>query len=331
MNEPVVACVPNFSEGREPAIIHGLVAAMHLPGVHLLDCTSNREANRSVVTIAGEPAAVFEAVVRAAGVAVERIDLTAHRGNYPRMGAIDVLPFVPVSRIHIAECAVLAREAAVALWDRFQLPCYLYEAAAMRPDRIALDEVRQGQFEGLREVVLRDANRRPDIGGPGLHPTAGAAAVGARQPLIECRLTLATEKLSSARATARALRDGFAGVHATGFVSPEGAQVLLKIDDYRETGIAEMHACACDAAKKAGTRIAAGEIVGLIPEGAYQPGSAWAANDWAMNDGPDAWDNSSSQAPEDERETGASAYTWEIEQRILERRLLAPLAWPESA
>ena len=325
MNAPVVACVPNFSEGRDPATIAALIEAMHLPGVHLLDCTSNREANRSVVTIAGEPAAVFEAVVRAAGVAVERIDLTTQRGSYPRMGAIDVLPFVPVAGMHIAECAMLAREAALVLWDRFHLPCYLYEAAATRPDRISLDEVRSGQFEGLRDAVLRDASRRPDVGGPGLHPSAGAAAVGARQPLIECRLTLATGKLSSARAMARSLREGFYGVQATALVSAEGAQLLVKIADYRETGIAEVHAQACLAAAKAGTRIAAGEIIGLIPEGAYQPKSAWAANAWG-----DASPSGHHFVEPIEKPSNASASAGGIEDRILERRLLCPLAWPEA-
>jgi glutamate formiminotransferase len=314
MGAPIVACVPNFSEGRDAATIAALVAAMHLPGVHLLDCTSSPEANRSVVTIAGEPAAVFEAAVRAAGVAVERIDLTTQRGSYPRMGAIDVLPFVPVAGIHVAECAMLAREAALALWDRFHLPGYLYEAAATRPDRVALDEVRSGQFEGLRDAVLRDASRRPDVGGPGLHPSAGAVAVGARQPLIECKLTLAGDKLASARSMARSLREGFQSVQATASVSGEGTQLLIKIADCRETGIAEVHALACAAAQKAGTRIASGEIVGLIPEGAYQPGSPWAANLWT-----DASFAGNAAAP--------SRF---IEERILERRLLSPLAWPNG-
>ena len=318
MNEPVVACVPNFSEGREPATIRALVTAMHLPGVRLLDCTSNREANRTVVTIAGDPAAVFEAAVRAGGVAAERIDLTTHRGTYPRMGALDVLPFVPVSGLHIGECAMLAREAAEALWARFRLPCYLYEAAATRPDRISLDEVRHGQFEGLREAVLRDAGRRPDIGGPGLHPTAGAAAVGARLPLIECSLTLATDRLAGARATARSLRQGFLGVHATAFVSPEGAKVLVKIANYKDTSIAEVHACACAAARQAGTTIASGEIVGLIPEDAYEPGSPWAAGAW-----------SGGSCPGDDP-LHAEGEPVMLEERILERRLLSPLPWPDA-
>jgi glutamate formiminotransferase len=324
MHAPVVACVPNFSEGRDPVVIAALVEAMHLPGVHLLDCTSDRAANRSVVTIAGEPAAVFEAAVRAAGVAAERIDLTTHRGTYPRMGALDVLPFVPVSGMHVAECAMLAREAAVALWERFRLPCYLYEAAAARSDRISLDEVRGGQFEGLRDAVLRDAGRRPDVGGPGLHPSAGATAVGARQPLIECRLTLATDKLSSARAIARALREGGPGVQATALVSGDGAQLLVKLVDYRETGIAELHARACAAARRAGARIAAGAIIGLIPEGAYQPGSAWAQGDWAGA----VTDAAAGRIPTDGGRFVGEPPGEAIENRILERRLLCPLPWP---
>jgi glutamate formiminotransferase len=325
MNAPIVACVPNFSEGRDAATIAALVSAMHLPGVLLLDCTSSREANRSVVTIAGEPAAVFEAAVRAAGVAVERIDLTIQRGSYPRMGAIDVLPFVPVAGIHVAECAMLAREAALTLWDRHHLPSYLYEAAATRPDRISLEEVRSGQFEGLRDAVHRDAGRRPDVGGPGLHPSAGAVAVGARQPLIECKLTLAGNKLAGARSIARALREGFRGVQATASVSGDGTQLMIKIADYRETGIAEVHALACAAAQKAGTRIAAGEIIGLIPEGAYQLDSAWSANLWS--DAPFHGSDDSIAANPRSYEAAAAP---RVEERILERRLLSPLAWPSS-
>jgi glutamate formiminotransferase len=316
MSEPVVACVPNFSEGRDASVIAAIVAAMHLPGVRLLDCTSTRDANRSVVTIAGAPDAVSEAAVRAAGVAAERIDLTTQRGTYPRMGAMDVLPFVPVAGVHLAACAMLAREAARALWDRFRLPCYLYEAAAARPDRVSLDEVRHGQFEGLREAVLRDPGRRPDVGGPGLHPTAGAVAVGARQPLIELRLRLGDAGLAPARSLARSLRESLYGVQAKAVSSDEGTQLLVKIADHRETPIAALHERACAEAARARVRIRSGSIIGLIPESAYAPGSAWACNCW-------------SDSPAEHPQRG-SADSDPVEARILERRLTSPLPWPSA-
>src|SRR5580658_1655704 len=175
MNESqaVIECVPNFSEGKDREKVLSIVNAMRVPEVSLLDWSLDGDHNRSVITVAGPPQAVVEAAVRAVGRAAELIDLTRQSGVHPRIGAADVVPFVPVTAISLAECAMLARQAGLEIWRRFGVPVYFYEAAAARPDRINLEDVRRGQFEGLRETAHRDVSRRPDIGGPELHRTAG--------------------------------------------------------------------------------------------------------------------------------------------------------------
>ena len=302
---PQVECVPNFAEGRDRAAVHAVLSAMQLPGVLLLDYAIDPDRNRTVVTIAGSPDAVSEAVIRSAGVAAERIDLTRQVGAHPRIGAMDVLPFVPIAGLGLMQCAVLAREAAAALWERHRIPSYLYEAAASRPDRVLLEDVRRGQFEGLRDAVLRDASRRPDVGGPGLHPSAGAVAVGARRMLIEYNVQLATGDIGAARAIARAVRaesSGLDGVRALALLVEARAQVALGIADYRQTGMGAVHAAVAQAARRLKVQVLAGTLVGLIPEAAYESGSAW-VEDLAGFD---------------------------AEQRILERRLAHPLAWPAT-
>ena len=212
MNETVIECVPNFSEGSDRNKVRAIVDAMRVDGVSLLDWSMDGDHNRSVVTIAGPPHAVVEAAIRAAGRAAELIDLTAQRGVHPRIGATDVIPFVPVCGISLPQCAILARQAGLEIWSRYSIPIYFYEAAASRPDRALLEQVRQGQFEGLRELVLRDAARRPDLGGPELHPTAGASAVGARKFLIAYNLYLDRPDVTAARAIAKALRASNGGL-----------------------------------------------------------------------------------------------------------------------
>jgi len=181
---PLIECVPNFSEGADARKVEAIVAAMNVDGVRLLDWSMDADHNRSVVTIAGDPAAVVESAVRGAGKAAELIDLTVQQGVHPRIGAADVIPFVPIAGIKLEQCALLARQAGQEIWRRFGVPVYFYEAAAARPDRANLEDVRRGQFEGLRDAARKDASRRPDVGGPGLHPTAGACAVGARKFLV---------------------------------------------------------------------------------------------------------------------------------------------------
>lgn len=297
-------CVPNFSEGREPVVIDAILAAMRLPGVLLLDYSLDRDHHRSVITIAGPPTAVCEAAIRGAGVAADRIDLTRQRGAHPRIGAADVIPFVPIRGIELVQCAVLAREAAMALWDRYRVPSYLYEAAAARPDRMLLEEVRRGQFEGLREQVLRDPSRRPDVGGPGLHPSAGASAVGARRLLIAYNIFLDTADVAVARAIAREVRaasGGLAGVKALGLLVEGVAQVSLNITDFRQTSVSTVYAAVSAAAAKLGAQPAHGELIGMIPEAAFEPESSWVR--------------------------GLRAF--DPDRHILERRLEHPMAWPE--
>jgi glutamate formiminotransferase / 5-formyltetrahydrofolate cyclo-ligase len=161
MSGALVECVPNFSEGRDAGRVEAIASAMNVEGVRLLDWSMDADHNRSVITIAGEPAAVVEAAVRAAGKAAELIDLTQQEGVHPRIGAADVIPFVPVQGIKLEQCVLLARQAGLEIWRRFGVPVYFYEAAASRPDRVNLEDVRRGQFEDLREVVERDPDCTP--------------------------------------------------------------------------------------------------------------------------------------------------------------------------
>jgi glutamate formiminotransferase len=303
MNAAVIECVPNFSEGCDRRRMLAILESMRVDGVSLLDWSMDGDHNRSVVTIAGPPAAVVEAAVRAAGRAAELIDLTLQRGVHPRIGATDVIPFVPISGITLAQCAVLARQAGNEIWRRHNVPVYFYEAAASRPDRALLEQVRQGQFEGLREVVRRDAARRPDLGGPELHPTAGASAVGARKFLIAYNLYLDRPELATARAIARELRasnGGLNGVKAMGVLVQGRAQISLNITDFRLTPVGHAFAAVSRLAGSHGTKVVDGELIGLLPEEAYERDSEWVRL--------------------------MSGFT--PEERILERRLMQPLAWP---
>jgi glutamate formiminotransferase / 5-formyltetrahydrofolate cyclo-ligase len=305
MNETVMECVPNFSEGGDRRKVLAIVDAMRVPGVSLLDWSMDSDHNRSVVTMAGPPAAVVEAAVRAAGKAAELIDLTAQHGVHPRIGATDVIPFVPVAGITLAQCVLFARQAGLAIWNCYGIPIYFYEAAASRPDRALLEQVRQGQFEGLREQVLRDAARRPDLGGPELHPTAGASAVGARKFLIAYNLYLDRPDVTAARAIAKALRGsngGLAGVKAMGVLAQGRAQVSLNITDFRLTPVGHAFAAVSRLALSYGTKVVAGELIGLLPEDAFERDSEWVR----LISG------------------------FKPEERILERRLMRPLDWPEA-
>lgn len=303
MTGPVVECVPNFSEGSDPRCVEAIVAAMCVEGVHLLDWSMDADHNRSVVTIAGAPAAVVESAVRGAGRAAELIDLTVQRGEHPRMGAADVIPFVPVSGIKLEQCALLARQAGAEIWNRHGIPVYFYEAAAARPDRANLEEVRRGQFEGLRDVVRKDASRRPDVGGPGLHPTAGACAVGARKFLVDYNIYLDSNDVATVRAIAKEIRaagGGLKGVKAIGIVAQGRAQLAMTITDLAAAPLSEVFARVSRLAQRHKTAPVQGEIIGLIPEAACERDSEWMR-----------------QLSE-----------FDPEAKILERRLAGPLAWP---
>ncbi len=305
-SESIIECVPNFSEGNNLEIIQQIVAAMAVDGVRLLDYSLDTDHNRSVVTIAGIPSQVMEAAVRAAGKAAELIDLTRQKGVHPRIGAADVIPFVPVSGVSIAEAAMLARQAGLQIWRRYEVPVYFYGAAAARPDRMHLEDVRRGQFEGLREAAVKDAARRPDVGGPELHATAGASVVGARSFLIAYNIYLApSAEISQARAIARDIRassGGMQGVKAIGVLANGRAQVSMNITDFRVTPVPSVHATVEDLAWQHGTSLAEGELIGLIPRDAYDADAAW------IRHIPD----------------------FDPEQKILERKLLKPMVWPDA-
>jgi glutamate formiminotransferase len=276
---------------------------MRMDGVHLLDWSMDADHNRSVVTIAGEPAAVVEAAVRGAGKAAELIDLTRQRGVHPRIGAADVIPFVPIKGIKLEQCVLLARQAGLEIWRRFGVPVYFYEAAAARPDRVNLEDVRRGQFEGLRDAVEKEPSRRPDLGGPGLHPTAGACAVGARKFLVEYNIYFDSADVALARAIAREIRGasgGLKGVKAIGVLAHGRAQLSMNITDFEATPISQVYRKVLSLAAKRRAAIAKGEVMGLIPEAACERESDW----MRQLDG------------------------FDVRAKILEQRLKHPLAWP---
>src|SRR5919198_5839239 len=179
----LVECVPNFSEGRDKAKVDAIVEAMKMDGVYLLDREMDADHNRCVITLAGEREAIQEAAIRGVGKAAELIDLTKHQGAHPRMGAADVVPFIPIDGVTIEDCVALARHVGGEIWKRFQIPVYLYEAAATTPERTNLENIRRGQFEGIRDEIASNPARRPDFGELRVHPTAGATGVGAPQIL----------------------------------------------------------------------------------------------------------------------------------------------------
>jgi glutamate formiminotransferase len=306
MSEPVVECVPNFSEGTDLRRVQAIVAAMHVPGVNLLDWSMDADHNRSVVTIAGAPGAIVEAAVRGAGKAVELLDLTRQQGVHPRIGAADAIPFVPISGIKLEQCVLLARQTGLEIWRRYGVPVFFYEAAAARPDRANLEDIRRGQFEGLRDAVRNDSSRRPDLGGPGLHPTAGACAVGARKFMVEYNICFDTSDVAIARAIAREVRtasSGLKGVKALGLLTHGRAQLTMNITDFEVTPLSQVFRKVSDLALRHKVAPVSGAIVGLLPEAACERESDWMR-----------------QLSEFDPQT-----------KLLEHRLAAPLAWPGEA
>jgi glutamate formiminotransferase len=272
----LIECVPNFSEGRDLAKVDSIVEAMsRVAGAWVLDRTSDADHNRSVITLAGKPEAVAEAVIRGAGKAAELIDLTRHKGVHPRIGATDVIPFVPLEGVSMQECVALAKNVGQELWDRYRIPVYFYEGAAARPERTNLENVRKGQFEGLYEEAVRDPNRSPDIGGPGLHPTAGATAVGARKFLIAYNIYLNTRNVSIAKEIARAIRSsdgGLPNVKAIGveMKTRDLAQVSINLTDFEVTPLHVVFEAVKREAGQRGCAVVGSEIVGLVPRKAME-------------------------------------------------------------
>jgi glutamate formiminotransferase len=270
----VVECVPNFSEGRDASLIDAIAGAIRsVPGALLLDRSSDPDHNRSVITMAGEPEAVLEAALRAVGKAAELIDLRAHKGEHPRIGATDVVPFAPVSGVVLADCVALARRAGGDIWRRYRIPVYFYEAAATRPERTNLEAVRKGGFEALRAGNIPD--RVPDVGGPEPHPSAGATAVGARKFLIAYNIDLGTPDVKLARQIAKTIRASNGGLP---FVKAMGvnlrsrgmAQVSMNLTDFEQTPLKLVFDTVKAEAARDGVQIAASELIGLIPQRALE-------------------------------------------------------------
>ena len=272
----LIECVPNFSEGRDIHRVDAIVAAMReVPGVYLLDRESDADHNRSVVTLAGEPEAVAEAALRGVGKAAELIDLNRHSGAHPRLGATDVVPFIPIEGVTIEDCAALAKKVGREIWQRFQIPVYFYEAAAQRPDRVNLENIRKGQFEGVREEALKNQERAPDVGGPRLHASAGATVVGARKFLIAFNINLNTPDLEIARKIAKSIRfsnGGLRNVKAMGvdLRARSLAQVSINMTDFEQTPLHRVFEMVRREAQRYGVSIVGSEIVGLVPKRAIE-------------------------------------------------------------
>ncbi len=266
----LVECIPNFSEGRRPEVLDAIAAAIRgTPGVTLLDMESDKDHNRSVFTFIGEPGQVGRAALGAAAKAVELIDMEKHQGEHPRLGAVDVVPFVPISDMTMAEAVELARSVGQELWGRLKVPVYFYEEAATVPGRRNLPDVRRGQYEGRKSDISRP-EWKPDIGEPRMHPSAGATIVGARYPLIAFNVNLATDRLDIAKAIAGKVREkdgGLPAVRALGFEIKERniVQVSMNLVNYHRTGIEAAFEEVRSEAEKAGVAVLGSELVGLVP------------------------------------------------------------------
>lgn len=274
----LIECIPNFSEARRPEVVEAIVAAAaSVPDVTILDRSSDTDHNRTVLTFAGSPAGVEEAAFRAMAKAAELIDMNQHTGEHPRIGATDVVPFVPLSGVTMEECVALANRLAGRVAKELGIPVYLYEAAAHRPERANLEVIRRGQYEGLKAEIETNPDRAPDYGPAKLGP-AGATVIGARAPLVAFNVYLTTQDVAIARAIAKAVRQssgGFRFVKAAGFLVDGRAQVSMNLTDYRQTPIARVVETIRREAARYGVGIHHSELVGLIPQEALVDAAVW--------------------------------------------------------
>ncbi|HWX92221.1 MAG TPA: glutamate formimidoyltransferase [Terriglobales bacterium] len=274
----LVECVPNFSEGRDQAKVDAIVEAMKVSGVYLLDREMDADHNRCVITLVGERDAIQEAAIRGVGKAAELIDLTKHQGAHPRMGAADVVPFIPIDGVSIEDCVAMARHVGEEIWKRFQIPVYLYEAAATTPERTNLENIRRGQFEGIRDEIATKPTRRPDFGELRIHPTAGATVVGARKFLIAYNVFLNTRDVDIAKKVAKAVRFSSGGlrfVKGAGFLVRGTAQVSMNLTDFEQTPVHRVFEYVKREAARYGVAPVSSEIVGLIPKKALEQAAEW--------------------------------------------------------
>jgi glutamate formiminotransferase/formiminotetrahydrofolate cyclodeaminase len=278
MSTTLVECVPNFSEGRDEAKVDAIVDAMKVDGVYLLDRKMDADHNRCVITLVGEGEAIQEAAIRGVGKAADLIDLNAHKGAHPRMGAADVVPFIPIDGVTIEDCVAMARHVGEEVWKRFQIPVYLYEAAAATPERQNLENIRRGQFEGIRAEIGTNAARKPDFGEARMHPTAGATVVGARKFLIAYNVFLNTPDVEIAKKVAKAVRFSSGGmrfVKGAGFLVRGLAQVSMNLTDFEQTPVHRVFEMVKREAERYGVTPVSSEIVGLIPKKALEQAAEW--------------------------------------------------------
>ncbi|MBK9207778.1 MAG: glutamate formimidoyltransferase [Anaerolineales bacterium] len=274
----LIECIPNFSEARRPEVIDQIVAAIEsVSEVKMLDRSSDLDHNRTVLTFAGTPAGVEEAAFRAIKTASELIDLNQHTGAHPRIGATDVVPFVPLSDVSMEECVAIAQRLGMRIGGELSIPVYLYEAAATRPERANLENIRKGQYEGLKVEVEKDPNRKPDFG-PAKLGAAGATVIGARNPLIAFNVYLTTEDVDIAKKIAKAVRQSSGGlryVKGLGLLVDGRAQVSMNLTNFRETPIARVVEFIRREAQRYGVGIHHSELVGLIPQEALVDAAVW--------------------------------------------------------
>ena len=275
---PLIECIPNFSEARRPEVIDQIVAAIQsVSDVKLLDRSSDLDHNRTVLTLAGSPVGVEEAAFRAIKTAAELIDLNAHTGEHPRIGATDVVPFVPLSGATMEDCIAIAQRLGERVGKELNIPVYLYEAAAMRPERANLENIRKGQYEGLKTEIESDPERKPDYG-PSKLPKAGATVIGARNPLIAFNVYLTTDDASVAKKIAKAVRHSTGGlryVKGLGLLVDGRAQVSMNLTNFHETPIARVVEFVRREAQRYGVNIHHCELVGLIPQEALLDAAVW--------------------------------------------------------
>ena len=277
MPTPLVECIPNFSEARRPEVVAAIVDAIRgVPEIYLLNQSSDNDHNRTVVTFAGPPQAVEEAAFRGIQKASELIDLDHHTGSHPRLGATDVVPFVPLAGVTMDECIAMAQRLGKRVGSELKIPVYLYEAAATRPERTNLEDVRRGQYEGLKAEIKTEA-RKPDFGPAKLGP-AGATVIGARPPLVAYNVYLTTDDVTIAKAIAKGVRHssgGFRYVKALGMLVEGRAQVSMNLTDFHQTPVYRVVETIRREAARYGVGIHHSELIGLIPQEALTASAAW--------------------------------------------------------
>jgi glutamate formiminotransferase len=280
MATQLIECVPNFSEGRRPEVIAAIVEPFHkTPGCFVLDYRADEDHNRLVVSLAGQPGPLQEALLAAAQVAIARIDMAAHRGAHPRIGAIDVIPFTPLRNIDMAACVALAHAFGRRFHEETGVPVYFYEEAALRPERKKLEVIRKGQYEALREAV-KTPERRPDVGGPELHPSAGATVIGARRFLVAFNVNLKTTDLQVAKQIAAAVRassGGFCHVKGIGLALADRGlvQVSLNLVDHEKNPLYRVLETVRMEARRWGVTVAETEVYGMVPAAALLDSAAY--------------------------------------------------------